>query len=62
MSQIVEVLLAKSSIPQEEIDDFAGQIKEHNMAELFANFKAYDVQAAHNFNVSQEKTVTPLLA
>lgn len=46
MSQIVEVLLAKLNIPQEEIDDFAGQIKEHNMAELFANFKAYDVQAA----------------
>lgn len=46
MSQIVEVLLAKLNIPQEEIDDFARQIKEHNMAELFANFKAYDVQAA----------------
>jgi len=46
MSQVVEVLLAKHNIPQEEIDDFAGQIKERKMAELFANFKAYDVQAA----------------
>lgn len=45
MSQIVEVLLAKLNIPQEEIDCFTGQIKERNMAELFANFKAYDVQA-----------------
>ena len=45
MSQIVEVLLAKLNIPQEEIDGFTGQIKERNMAELFANFKAYDVQA-----------------
>ena len=45
MSQIVEVLLAKLNIPQEEIDGFAGQIKERKMAELFANFKAYDVQA-----------------
>lgn len=45
ISQIVEVLLAKHNIPQEEIDVFAGQIKERKMAELFANFKAYDVQA-----------------
>ena len=45
MSQIVEVLLAKLNITQEEIDCFTGQIKERNMAELFANFKAYDVQA-----------------
>ena len=46
MSQVVEVLLAKHNVPQEEIDVFAGQIKERKMAELFANFKAYDVQAA----------------
>lgn len=45
MTQIVEVLLAKLNIPQKEIDGFIGQIKERNMAELFANFKAYDVQA-----------------
>ena len=46
MSQIVEVFLAKLNIPQEEIDEFSGQIKERKMAELFANFKGYDVQAA----------------
>ena len=45
MSQIVEVFLAKLNIPQEEIDGFAGRIKERKMAELFANFKGYDVQA-----------------
>ena len=46
MSQIVEVLLVKLNIPMDEVEDFTGQIKERNMAELFANFKAYDVQAA----------------
>ena len=45
MAHMMEVLLAKLNVPQEEIDSFVGQIKERNMAELFANFKAYDVQA-----------------
>ena len=55
ISQIVEVLLAKHNIPQEEIDVFAGQIKERNMAELFANFKAYDVQATRAEARKQER-------
>lgn len=55
ISQIVEVLLAKHNVPQEEIDVFAGQIKERNMAELFANFKAYDVQATRAEARKQER-------
>lgn len=55
ISQIVEVLLAKHNIPQEEIDVFAGQIKERNMAGLFANFKAYDVQATRVEARKQER-------
>lgn len=46
IKQIVEVLLAKLNIPQEERDVFAGKIRERKMAELLANFKGYDVQAA----------------
>ena len=45
IAHMAEIFLAKLNVPQEEIDVFVGQIKERNMAELFANFKAYDVQA-----------------
>lgn len=43
---IVEILLAKLNVPSEEVESLTGLIKERNMGELFANFKAYDVQAA----------------
>ena len=45
MAQIVEFLLRKLNLPFEEAENFAGQIKERHMAELFSNFKGYDVQA-----------------
>lgn len=45
IANMVEGLLTKLNVPQEEIDSFVGQIKERNMAELFANFKGYDIQA-----------------
>lgn len=41
-----EQLLAKLNVPSEEVESLTGLIKERNMGELFANFKAYDVQAA----------------
>lgn len=45
MSQVVEALLLKINVPREEAADFAGQVKERRMGELFSNFEAYDVQA-----------------
>ena len=44
ISQIIEILLLKLNVPLEEAAAFAGQVKERRMGELFANFKAYDVQ------------------
>ncbi|MDE5679173.1 MAG: hypothetical protein K2I01_01900 [Lachnospiraceae bacterium] len=40
-----ESLLLKINVPLEEAADFAGQVKERRMGELFSNFEAYDVQA-----------------
>lgn len=45
MVQVIEALLMKLNVPREEIELFAGQIKERKMGELFENFKGYDVQA-----------------
>ena len=44
IGQIVEILLAKLSVPKDEARRFADQVKERNVGELFANFKGYDVQ------------------
>ena len=45
MEQVIEILLRKINVPQEEAAEFAEQVKERKMGELFANFEAYDVQA-----------------
>lgn len=45
MAQVIEALLLKINVPYEEAADFAGQVKERRMGELFSNFEAYDVQA-----------------
>lgn len=45
MAQVVEILLLRINVPREEAADFAEQVKERRMGELFANFEAYDVQA-----------------
>ena len=45
MAQVIEALLLKINVPLEEAADFAGQVKEKRMGELFSNFEAYDVQA-----------------
>lgn len=45
MTQIIEILLMKLNVPHEEAEAFASQVKERPMADFFANFKGYDVQA-----------------
>lgn len=54
MAQIIEVLLAKLNVPQEEAESFTEQIKERKMGELFAHFQGYDVQAVRK--EEREKT------
>ena len=45
MSQVIEALLLKINVPYKEAANFAGQVKERRMGELFSNFETYDVQA-----------------
>ena len=45
MARVITMLLLRINVPYEEAADFAEQVKERKMGELFANFKAYDVQA-----------------
>lgn len=45
MAEVVSVLLYRLKLPQEEVDDFMGQIKERKMGELFTHFEGYDVPA-----------------
>ena len=45
MAQVIEALLLKINVPYKEAVDFAGQVKERRMGELFSNFEEYDVQA-----------------
>lgn len=46
IAKVTTVLLTRLNVPQTEVDDFVGRIKERNMPELFEHFKGYDVQAA----------------
>lgn len=55
MAQIIEVLLLKLNVPMEEAADFSEQVKERRMGELFANFKAYDVQATRKEEREKER-------
>lgn len=45
IAQIVEAMLLKLNVQEEDIERFTDQIKERDMGELFANFVGYDVQA-----------------
>lgn len=54
MAQIIEILLLRLNVPSEEASDFAGQVKERHMGELFTHFEAYDVQATRR--EEREKT------
>ena len=44
MAQVIEALLLKINVPYEEATDFAGQVKERRMGELFSNFLILDAQ------------------
>ncbi|MBP3543168.1 MAG: Rpn family recombination-promoting nuclease/putative transposase, partial [Lachnospiraceae bacterium] len=54
MAQIIEILLLRLNVPSEEASDFAGQVKERHMGELFTHFETYDVQATRR--EEREKT------
>ena len=45
VEQVTRALLMEIHVPEEEIEEFSGQIKERRMGRLFANFEPYDVQA-----------------
>lgn len=45
VEQVVKALLLEINVPDEEVEEFSGQIKEKRMGKLFANFEPYDVQA-----------------
>lgn len=36
MEQVIEILLGRLNVPQEEAKEFAGQVKERKVGELFA--------------------------
>ena len=44
VARVVEALLTKLNVPDEESAEFAGRIKERHMGRLFENFEGYDVQ------------------
>ena len=43
IARFMTILLSRLNLPQEEIEDFVGRIKEGNMPEFFENFKRVDV-------------------
>ena len=45
MSHIIEILLSKLNVPEQEVRTFVDRIKERHMGDFFAHFKGYDVQA-----------------
>lgn len=45
IGQVIEVMLRHINVPEEEVVEFTGQVKEKKMGELFECFEEYDVQA-----------------
>ncbi len=45
IAKLTSILLYRLSLPEDEVDDMVGRIKERNMPELFEHFKGYDVPA-----------------
>ena len=43
--QVIEALLVRINVPQDEVDGFVDVVKERNMGKLFDHFEDYDVQA-----------------
>ena len=44
--KVITVLLRHLNIPEDEVEEFTGQVKEWKMGELFENFKDFDLPAA----------------
>ena len=42
---VVETMLRRINVPEDEVQDFSTRIKEKRMGQLFENFEPYDVQA-----------------
>lgn len=55
VEQVVKALLLEINVPDEEVEEFSGQIKEKRMGKLFANFEPYDVQATRR-EAKEEET------
>lgn len=54
VAHIVEILLSKLNVPDNEAVEFVDQVKERKMGELLSNFKGYDVQETRR--IEREKT------
>ena len=46
ITKIFTLLLSKMNLPQEDVEEYIGNIKEGTMPELFENFQKIDIQAA----------------
>lgn len=46
IKKIMTVILRHLRLPEEEVEEFTGQVKEWKMGELFENFKDFDLPAA----------------
>ena len=44
--KVISVMLRHLNVPEEEIEEFTGQVKEWKMGELFEHFRDYDLPAA----------------
>ena len=45
IARVVETMLRRINVPEDEVQDFSTRIKEKRMGQLFENFEPYDVQA-----------------
>lgn len=54
VAHIIEILLSKLNVPDNEAVGFVDQVKERKMGELLSNFKGYDVQETRR--IEREKT------
>ena len=46
IAKVISVMLRHLNVPEKEIEEFTGQVKEWKMGELFENFRDYDLPAA----------------
>lgn len=53
ITKVMTVILRHLRIPEEEVAEFTGQVKEWNMGELFENFKDFDLPAARKIAMEE---------